>query len=55
MVFKRRFADFQSSAKARCEWDALHFYSTKQKRDEFLDALQKTAAKEAFSPEAQIH
>ena len=51
-AFKRRFGDFQSSAKARCEWDALHFYPTKQKLHEFLDALQKTA-KEAFGSEAQ--
>ena len=28
-AFKRRFGDFQSSAKARCEWDALHFDPTK--------------------------
>ena len=51
-AFKRRFGDFQSSAKARCEWDALHFDPTKQKLHEFLDALQKTA-KEAFGSEAQ--
>ena len=51
-AFKRRFGDFQSSAKARCEWDALHFNPTKQKLHEFLDALQKTA-KEAFGSEAQ--
>ena len=51
-AFKRRFGDFQSSAKARCEWDALHFDPTKQKFHEFLDALQKTA-KEAFGSEAQ--
>ena len=44
-AFKRRFGDFQSSAKARCEWDALHFDTTKQKLHEFLDALQKTAKK----------
>ena len=30
-AFKRRFGDFQSAAKARCEWDALHFDTTKQK------------------------
>ena len=42
-AFKRRFGDFQSSAKARCEWDALHFDPTEQKLHEFLDALQKTA------------
>ena len=51
-AFKRRFGDFQSSAKARCEWDALHFDPTKQKLHEFPDALQKTA-KEAFGSEAQ--
>ena len=51
-AFKRRFGTFQSSAKARCEWDALHFDPTKQKLHEFLDALQKTA-KEAFGSEAQ--
>ena len=51
-AFKRRFGDFQSSAKARCEWDALHFDPTKQNLHEFLDALQKTA-KEAFGSEAQ--
>ena len=51
-AFKRRFGDFQSSAKARCEWDALHFDPTKQKLHEFLDALQKTA-EEAFGSEAQ--
>ena len=51
-AFKRRFGDFQSSAKARCEWDALHFDPTKQKLHEFLDTLQKTA-KEAFGSEAQ--
>ena len=50
-AFKRRFGDFQSSAKARCEWDALHFDPTKQKLHEFLDALQKTA--KAFGSEAQ--
>ena len=51
-AFKRRFGDFQSSAKARCEWDALHFDPIKQKLHEFLDVLQKTA-KEAFGSEAQ--
>ena len=48
-AFKRRFGDFQSSAKAR---DALHLDPTKQKLHEFLDVLQKTA-KEAFCSEAQ--
>ena len=51
-AFKRRFGDFQSSAKARCEWDSLHFDPTKQKLHEFLDTLQKTT-KEAFGWEAQ--
>ena len=51
-AFKRRFGDFQSSAKARCEWDSLHFDPTNQKLHEFLDTLQKTA-KEAFGSEAQ--
>ena len=51
-AFKRRFGDFQSSAKARCEWDNLRFDPTKQKLHEFLDVLQKTA-KEAFGSGAQ--
>ena len=51
-AFTRRFGDFQSSAKARCEWDALHFDPTKQKLHEFQKILQKTA-KEAFGSEAQ--
>ena len=51
-AFKRRFAVFQSSAKARCEWDTLHFDPTKQNLHELLDTLQKTA-KETFGPEAQ--
>ena len=51
-AFKRCFGDFQLSAKARCEWDALHFDPTKQKLYEFLDIFQKTA-KKAFGPEAQ--
>ena len=51
-AFKRRFGDFQTSAKARCEWDALHFDPTKQKLHEFPNVLQKTA-KEAFISEAQ--
>ena len=51
-AFKRRFGDFQSSAKARCEWDSLHFNPTKQKLHEFLDTLQKKV-KEAFGSEAQ--
>ena len=51
-ALKRRFGDFQSSAKARCEWEALHFDPTKQKLHECLDTLQKTA-REAFGSEAQ--
>ena len=51
-AFKRRFGNFQSSAKLRCEWDALHFDPTEQKLHEFLNTLQKTA-KEAFGSEAQ--
>ena len=34
-----------SSAKARCEWDALHFDPTKHKLHEFLDVLQKQQKK----------
>ena len=48
----RRFGGFESSIKARFEWDALHFDSTNQKLHEFLDVLQKTA-EEAFGSEAQ--
>ena len=51
-AFKRLFGDFQSSATARCDWDALHFDPTKQKLHEFLDILQKNA-KEAFGSKAQ--
>ena len=51
-AFKRRLGDFQSSAKARCEWGPLHFDPTKQKLQEFLGTLRKTA-KEAFGSEAQ--
>ena len=36
-VFKRRFGDFQSSAKARCEWGTLHFDPANQKLRELLD------------------
>ena len=42
-AFKRRFGDFQLSAKARCEWDSLHFDPTKQKLHEFLDTLAKNS------------
>ena len=51
-AFKRRFGDFQSSVKARCDWDALHIDPTKQKLHEFLGILQQTA-KEAFGSGAQ--
>ena len=51
-IFKRRFGDYLSMAKARCERDALKFDPSTQKLHEFLDVLQKTA-KEAFGTEAQ--
>ena len=51
-IFKRRFGDYLSMAKARCEWDALKFDPSTQKLHEFPDVLQKTA-KEAFGSEAQ--
>ena len=51
-IFKRRFGDYLSMAKARCEWDELKFNPSNQKLHEFLDVLQKTA-KEAFGSEAQ--
>ena len=51
-IFKRRFGDYLSMAKARCESDALKFDPSNQKLHEFLDVLQKTA-KEAFGSEAQ--
>ena len=51
-IFKRRFGDYLSMAKARCEWDALRFDPSTQRLHEFLDILQKTA-KEAFGAEAQ--
>ena len=51
-IFKRRFGDYLSMAKARCEWYALKFDPSNQKLHEFLDVLQKTA-KEEFGSEAQ--
>ena len=51
-VFKRRFEDYLSMAKASCEWDALKFDLSTQKLYEFLDVLQKTV-KEAFRAETQ--
>ena len=51
-IFKRRFGDYLSMAKDRCEWDALRFDPSTQKLHKCLDVLQKTA-KEAFRSEAQ--
>ena len=51
-VFKCRFGDYLSMAKARCEWDAVKLDPTTQKQHEFSDKLQKTA-KEAFGTQAQ--
>ena len=51
-VFKRRFDDYLSMAKARCEWDALKFDPSTKKFHEFLDVLQKIA-EEAFGSEAK--
>ena len=51
-IFKRRFGDYLSMAKARCEWDSLKFDPATQKLHELLDVLQKTA-KESFGSEAQ--
>ena len=51
-IFKRRFGDYLSMSKARCEWDALKFDPSTQELHKFLDVLQKTA-KEAFGSEAQ--
>ena len=41
-AFKRRFGDFQSSAKATRKWGELHFDLTEQKLHELQDVLQKT-------------
>ena len=51
-TFKRRFGDYLSMAKARCEWDTLKLDPSTQKLQEFLNSLHKTA-KEAFGVEAQ--
>ena len=51
-IFKRRFRDYLSMAKARCEWDSLKFDPATQKLHEFLDVLQ-TTAKEVFGLDAQ--
>ena len=51
-IFKRRFGDYLSMAKARCEWDALKIHSSTKSFYEFLDLLQKTA-REAFGSEAR--
>ena len=55
MAFKRRVGDFQSSAKARCEWDALHFDPTKQKLHKFLDILQKNRQRSVWLRSPEIH
>ena len=39
-IFKRRFGDYLSMAKPRCEWDALKFDPSTHKLHEFLDVLQ---------------
>ena len=44
-IFKRRFGDYLSMAKARCKWDALKFDPSNQKLHEFLDVLQKQPKK----------
>ena len=54
-AFKRRFGDFQFAAKARCEWDALHFDPTKQKLHEFLDILQKNRKGSVWPRSAENH
>ena len=51
-VFKRRFGENLSMAKARCEWVAHKFDPSTQNMHEVVDLLQKTA-KEAFGAEAQ--
>ena len=51
-IFKRRFGDYLSMAKARCEWDALSFVPSTQKLHKRLDILHKTA-KEALGAESQ--
>ena len=51
-TFKRRFGDYLSAAKTRCEWDTLKFDPASHKLHEFLDSLRNTA-KEAFGSEAQ--
>ena len=51
-IFKRRFGDYLSMAKARCEWDAHKLDPLTQKLHKVLNVLQKTA-KEAFGSKAQ--
>ena len=51
-IFKRRFGNYLSMAKARCEWDALRFDPATQFLHELLDVLQKIA-KEAFGSQTQ--
>ena len=38
-IFKGRFGDYWSMAKARCDWDALNFDPSNQKLHEFLDVF----------------
>ena len=54
-IFKRRFGDYLSMAKARCEWDALKFDPSTQKLNEFLDVLQKTAKRSLWIRGAAVH
>ena len=51
-IFKRRFGDYLSRAKTRCEWDVLNFDPSTQTLHERFDVLQKTS-KKAFGSEAQ--
>ena len=42
---KRRFGDYFSISRARCEWDTLDFNLNPQKFYEFLDVLKNTLKK----------
>ena len=53
-IFKRRFGDYLSMAKARCERDALKFNPSTQKLHKFLDVLQKIANKASGSEARQF-
>ena len=54
-IFKRRFVDYLSMAKARCEWDTLKFDPSTQKLHEFLDSLQKNSKRKFRSRSPTIH